>query len=250
MIVAQLLNHYFNRPVISQVPIDMTKPKIKVDIVSDVVCPWCYIGKRRIEKAMGTLADKYDFEVEYYPFELNPQMPVEGVNQKEYLSAKFGGEDRYDKITANTTATAAQEGLKFDFSKQKISPNTREAHRIIQFAKQEGKQPEVKEAFMKAYFEEGVDLSKKENLVSVAVNAGLSKKGVETLLSANEGLAEIEHTEHELQKLGISGVPFYIINNKYGVSGAQASETFIKAFEDIGKEITSGEACDVESKDC
>lgn len=230
---------------------NMTKPKIKVDIVSDVVCPWCYIGKRRVEKAMDSLADKYDFEVSYFPFELNPQMPVEGVDQKQYLSAKFGGEDRYDKITASTTTAASQEGLNFDFSKQKVSPNTRDAHRIIQFAKQEGKQPEVKEAFMKAYFEQGVDLSKKENLVSIAVNAGLSKQAVEKLLSTHEGLAEIEQTEHELQKLGISGVPFYIINNKYGVSGAQASETFIKAFEDLGKELSaSGEACEVESKDC
>lgn len=229
----------------------MTKPKIKIDIVSDVVCPWCYIGKRRIERAMNSVSDQYDFEIEYHPFELNPQMPAEGVNQKQYLSDKFGGEDRYDKITANTTAVAAQEGLNFDFNKQKVSPNTREAHRIIQFAKQEGKQPQVKEAFMKAYFEQGVDLSKKENLISVAVDAGLSKDAVEKLLSTNEGLAEIALAEQELQKLGISGVPFYIINNKYGVSGAQASETFRKAFEDISKQvITSGEACDVDQKNC
>lgn len=229
----------------------MTKPKIKVDIVSDVVCPWCYIGKRRIEKAMDNLLDKYDFEVEYHPFELNPQMPVEGVDQKQYLSNKFGGEDRYQKITAQTTATAAQEGLNFDFGKQKISPNTRNAHRIIQYAKLEGKQAKAKEAFMKAYFVDGIDLSKKENLVAVAAGAGLSAEDVEKLLSTHDGLAEVEHAERELQKLGISGVPFYIINNKYGVSGAQASETFMKAFEDIGKEtVVSGEACDVDSKDC
>lgn len=200
---------------------------------------------------MDALQDKYDFEVVYHPFELNPQMPSEGVNQKEYLSAKFGGEDRYTKITAHTTEVAAQEGLAFDFSKQKISPNTRNAHRIIQFAQLAGKQPEVKEAFMKAYFEQGVDLSRKDNLISVAVGAGLSKEAVETLLASDSGLAAIEQQEKELQKLGISGVPFYIINNKYGVSGAQASETFIKAFEDIGKEvIASGEACDTTAKDC
>lgn len=229
----------------------MTKPKIKVDIVSDVVCPWCYIGKRRVEKAMDTLKDKYDFEVEYHPFELNPDMPESGVNQKEYLSAKFGSAERYDTITASTTATAAQEGLNFDFNKQKISPNTRNAHRIIQYAKLEGKQPEVKEAYMKAYFEDGVDLSKKENLVSVAVNVGLSKEAVETLLSSNTGLDAIEQQEKELQKLGISGVPFYIINNKYGVSGAQASETFIQAFEDIRAKFTeTGEACDIDAKNC
>jgi predicted DsbA family dithiol-disulfide isomerase len=215
----------------------MTKPKFKVDVVSDVVCPWCYIGKRRIEKAMNALKDTYEFELEFHPFELNPQMPVEGVDQKAYLSSKFGGEDRYDKITAQTTATAAQEGLNFDFSKQKISPNTRNAHRIIQFARKDGKQAEVNEAFMKAYFEQGVDLSKKENLVAVAVQAGLSKDHVEALLSSDEGVAEIIHAEQELQKLGISGVPFFIINNKYGVSGAQSSETFIETFNNIAAEV-------------
>lgn len=229
----------------------MNKPKIKVDIVSDVVCPWCYIGKRRIERAMDALNSKYDFEVEYHPFELNPQMPAEGVDQKQYLSAKFGGEDRYNQITAQTTATAAREGLAFDFSIQKVSPNTRNAHRIIQYAKQEGKQPAVKEAFMKAYFEQGIDLSKNENLVSVAVGAGLSKDAVEQLLASDQLLAEVMYAERELQKIGISGVPFYIINNKYGVSGAQPSETFMQAFEDISKELTlTGESCETDSKDC
>jgi len=229
----------------------MNKPKIKVDIVSDVVCPWCYIGKRRIERAMNALNSKYDFEVEYHPFELNPQMPAEGADQKQYLSAKFGGEDRYEKITAQTTATAAGEGLSFDFSKQKISPNTRNAHRIIQYAKEQGKQPAVKEAFMKAYFEQGIDLSKNENLVSVAVGAGLSKEAVEELLSSDKGLVEVAHAEREMQKLGISGVPFYIINNKYGVSGAQPSETFMQIFDDVSKEVAlTGESCDTDSKDC
>lgn len=229
----------------------MTKQKIKVDIVSDVVCPWCYIGKRRIERAMDALKDTYEFEVEYHPFELNPQMPVGGTDQKAYLISKFGSEERYKQLTGNVTAVAAGEGLHFDYSRQTISPNTREAHRIIQFARQEGKQQETKEAFMKAYFEQGVDLSKKENLVMVAVDAGLSKDKVEQLLSTDEGLAEIELAERELQKLGISGVPFYILNNKYGVSGAQSSETFIQAFENIGKKtIVSDEARDVNSANC
>ncbi len=232
----------------------MIKPTIKVDIVSDVVCPWCYIGKRRIEKAMNVLKDKYNFELEYHPFELNTELPKEGTDQKAYLAAKFGGEDRYRQLTANVVLAAAQEGLKFDFEKQAIMPNTREAHRIIQFAKHEGVQPAVKEAFMKAYFEDGVDLSKKENLVAVAVQAGLAKDKVEALLATDAGLAQVAQAERELQKLGISGVPFYIINNEFGISGAQASETFVQAFENIvaekSKTNAAGEACDVESKNC
>lgn len=229
----------------------MTKQKIKVDIVSDVVCPWCYIGKRRIEKSMDALKDTYDFEVEYHPFELNPQMPAAGKNQKAYLISKFGSEERYNQLTANVTKVAAEEGLQFDYSKQAVSPNTRLSHLIIQFAKLEGKQAQVKEAFMKAYFEDGVDLSRKENLIAVAVRAGLSEDKVQTLLSTPRATATIEAAEHELQKLGISGVPFYIINNKYGISGAQPSESFVEAFENIGAELkTAAPACDVDEKNC
>jgi len=229
----------------------MPKPKIKVDIVSDVVCPWCYIGKRRLEKAVDVLKDKYEFELVYHPFELNPDMPAEGVDQKSYLSKKFGGDDRYHQLTSHVAHVASEEGLHFNFANQKISPNTREAHRIIQFAKQEGIQPAVKEAFMKAYFEDGIDLSKKDNLITVAVQAGLSKEKTEALLSTDEGLLEVALAEKELQKLGITGVPFYIIDNKYGISGAQPSASFVQAFEDIGSKIElSGEACDVETKNC
>lgn len=229
----------------------MTKLKVKVDVVSDVVCPWCYIGKRRLEKAIDSLQHKYDFEIEYHPFELNPNMPLEGVNQKAYLSAKFGGEDQYTKITNRTKSVAAEEGLKFDFEKQEISPNTRNAHRIIQHAKHEQKQAATKEAFMKAYFEDGVDLSKKENLIDVAVKAGLTKGTVEKLLSGEEGLSEVAHTEREMRKLGITGVPFYIINNQYGVSGAQPTASFIQIFDDVAiKSELSGEACDVDDKNC
>src|SRR4051794_20418449 len=110
----------------------MMKPTIKIDIVSDVVCPWCYIGKRRLEKAIDQLSAEFNFEVEYHPFELNPQMPLEGKDQKDYLSNKFGGEERYEQITEHVTQVAGDENLEFNFSKQHISPNTRMVHSIIQ----------------------------------------------------------------------------------------------------------------------
>ena len=212
----------------------MNKTKIKIEVVSDVVCPWCYIGKRRLEKAIDLSKDTFDFDIEFLPFELNPAMPKEGRNQKEYLSAKFGGNAQYEKITSNTTKVAAEEGLTFDFSKQQVSPNTRDAHRIIWWAKGEGKQGELKEAFLKAYFEDGVDLSKTENLLNVATQVGLDRAKVEKVLNSEEGLAEVITAEKLSVERGVSGVPFYIIDGKYGISGAQSSDTFIQAFKEIG----------------
>ncbi|MBL0741299.1 DsbA family oxidoreductase [Chryseolinea lacunae] len=226
------------------------KPVIRVDIVSDVVCPWCYIGKRRIEKAMAEVASEYDFDVHYLPFELNPGMPAEGANQKEYLANKFGSESKYHQITQHVTGVAKEDGLAFDFSRQTVSPNTRKAHSLIQAAANEGKQLAMTEAFFKAYFTEGVDLSKSENLVAVAVGAGMSKETAEAVLADTTALEKIEVTEKEMSKLGISGVPFYIINNRYGVSGAQPSDAFVQAFAEIGTEMAKGAACDVDGTNC
>lgn len=210
------------------------KPIIKIEVVSDVVCPWCYIGKRRLERAIDLSKGSFDFEVEYHPFELNPSMPKEGRNQREYLVAKFGSEAQYEKIIGNTTKVAADEGLAFDFSKQHVSPNTRDAHRILWLAKKENKQTEAKEAFMKAYFEDGVDLSKTENLLKVATQTGLDRVKVENLLNSEEGLAEVITAEKLSVQRGVSGVPFYILDGKYGISGAQSADTFIQAFKEIG----------------
>lgn len=130
-------------------------------------------------------------------------------------------------------------------------PNTRDAHRIIRIAKEIGKQGDVKEALLKAYFEEGVDLSKPENLVAIAVKAGLNEQHVWDLLKSDEGLAEIISIEQQNQKRGVSGVPFYIINDQYGISGAQPTEVFMQAFTQIGSEVSAtADACDVESKEC
>jgi predicted DsbA family dithiol-disulfide isomerase len=217
----------------------MTNPKIKIDVVSDVVCPWCYIGKRRLEKAIAQVADQVDVELEYHPFELNPDMPLEGRNQKEYLTRKFGSEVKYQQIVEHVTDVAAQEGLKFDFEKQVISPNTRNAHRLIWFAKKHGKQIEMKEALMKAYFEQGIDLTKTENLISIAKQVGLDPEKTKSFLNSTEGMVEVTTSEMQNAQRGISGVPFYIINNQYGVSGAQPSEVFAKALLEIRTENSS-----------
>jgi predicted DsbA family dithiol-disulfide isomerase len=225
----------------------MNKPLIKIDVVSDVVCPWCYIGKRRLEKAIDQLKDKIDFEVEYHPFELNPDTPKEGVNHKEYLIKKFGGEERYQQLSNYVVGVALGEGLKFNFNDTKITPNTLEAHRLIAFAKKHGKQPEMKEALMSAYFEKGIDLTQSKNLITIATQLGMSAKEVEAFLKTDELAAEVKLEEQINHKRGITGVPFYIINNKYGVSGAQPTEAFVQALTEIGNETSvTAEACEVD----
>lgn len=229
----------------------MTKPVIKIAVVSDIVCPWCYIGKRRLEKAVDSMSHDADFEIAYYPFELNSEMPPEGKNQREYLTNKFGSETDYERLTGNVTRVAETEGLVFDYEKQKISPNTRNAHRLILLAKEDGKHLEVVEALFKAYFTDGVDLSKNENLVNLASNAGLDRAKIAAFLDSDAGLAEVALAEAELHRMGITGVPFYIINDKYGISGAQPTASFVEAFQNISKELTgAGEACETDSKNC
>lgn len=210
----------------------MTKAKIKIDVVSDVVCPWCYIGKRRLEKAIETMKEDVEFEITYHPFELNPQTPTKGVNQKEYLSEKFGGEEQYDKITNQTTQVAASEGLAFHFDAQQVSPNTRKAHALLQAAQAEGVQVPLMEIFFKAYFTDGIDLTHDNNLIDLATRAGMSKEKATQTLTDESSLMQVSLAEQELYKLGISSVPFYILNNRYGISGAQAPETFVQAFKE------------------
>ena len=210
----------------------MNKTKIKIGVVSDVVCPWCYIGKRRLEEAMARSSDRFDFEVEYFPFELNPHLPEGGTNYREYLIEKFGSEEKYRQLTDHVKKVAVQEGINFRMDLQKTSPNTRNAHRIIMVARDEGRQREVVEALFSAHFTEGIDLSKLENLIDIADRAGLDREKIELLLNSNTGKLEIEMAEKELQELGITSVPLFIIDDNIAISGAQAVAAFTKAFEE------------------
>lgn len=210
----------------------MEKLKIKIGVVSDVVCPWCYIGKRRLERAMDLASYKFEFEVEYFPFELNPHMPEEGADFKQYLSRKFGSEAKFHELTAHVKKIAAAEGLHFNLEAQVTSPNTRNAHRIILMAREEGKQAEVVEALFHAYFIAGTDLTRIDNLIDIAERSGLDGERIRMLLESNTGKVEIEMAEQELQELGITSVPLFIVDNRIAISGAQSTETFAKAFEE------------------
>jgi predicted DsbA family dithiol-disulfide isomerase len=224
----------------------MTKPTVTINVVSDVVCPWCYIGKRRLEKAIDAVKDEVDVQVTYLPFELNPQMPALGADQKKYLTAKFGSEARYHQITQHVTQVAREEGLHFDFEKQHVAPNTRNAHRLLWWAGTLGHQAALKEALMKAYFEQGINLSTVEALADIAAGVGLHRTEALGVLNSNQGEAEVAREQERNRQRGISGVPFFIVNQQYGISGAQPVDTFVQALRQIGKEMEStGQACEV-----
>lgn len=210
----------------------MDKITVKIGVVSDVVCPWCYIGKRRLEKAMAMTADRFAFDVEYFPFELNPHMPDEGSNYREYLCRKFGSEAKFHELNEHVKRVAAREGLDFRMEIQQTVPNTRNAHRILMFAREEDKQMEVAERIFRAYFSEGKDLSRIQTLIDIAGEAGLDREKVTLLLGSNTGKMEIEMAEKELADLGITSVPLFIIDDRLAISGAQSVETFTKAFEE------------------
>ena len=210
----------------------MEKMLVRIGIVSDVVCPWCYIGKRRLEKAMALTSDRFEFEREYLPFELDPHIPEEGVDYRDYFCKKFGSEAKFQELADHVKKVAAREGLEFNPDTQHRYPNTRNAHRLILMAREENKQDEVAEALFRAYFTEGLDLTKNENLIKIAVGAGLNGDKVDMLLQSNTGKLEIEMAETELQRLGITAVPLFIIQDKFAISGAQSVGAFTKIFEE------------------
>lgn len=210
------------------------QPTVHIDVISDVTCPWCYIGKRRLENAIGVLSEKFDIVVEYHPFELNPHVSVQGTGQKEFLANKFGSQDHYERISSHVAQIASQEGLLFDFEKQMVLPNTRKIHALILFSKSSGKQTELVEHFFKAYFTDGVDLSDNEKIIEIAAQSGIERPEAEKIITDERSMNLIAEAEKNVQDLGIHAVPFYIINSKYGVSGAQPSDVFVKTIEDIG----------------
>ncbi|MFN4147533.1 MAG: DsbA family oxidoreductase [Runella sp.] len=229
----------------------MTKPHLKIAVVSDVVCPWCYIGKRRLEKAVVQLKDTHTFEINYLPFQLSPDTPLEGENTKVRLVEKFGGEERYTQILRKVSDVAAGEGLRFNLENQEISPNTYHLHRLVGFAQRHGKQLEMVEALFKAYFEEAINLANKVEVMALAEKIGLNIHEVAAFLDSDEGKDELEAQLYQNRLMGISGVPYYIINDRYAISGAQPTEVFLEALPDIAlKAPIEGQTCDTTTGLC
>ena len=215
---------------------------LTIDVISDVICPWCFIGKRRLEKAL----DGRPATVRWHPFQLNPDMPREGIDRKSYRIKKFGSWERSQELDAQVAAAGRGEGIAFNFDRMGRTPNTIDSHRIIWLAGERGVQDAVVEALFQAYFTDGRDLSDRATLAAIAAEAGLDRANVNELLAGDRGLDIVRAGEEKARSLGVSGVPFFVVDGRVALSGAQPPELFLQAFEQAGEATMAGEACEVD----
>jgi predicted DsbA family dithiol-disulfide isomerase len=201
---------------------------IRIDVVSDIVCPWCFIGKRRLEKAL-TLVSEVPVEVHWRPYFLNDWIPPEGMSREQYLTTKFGSPERYQGIAQRIRAAAAEEGLDYAVDRISRQPNTRDAHRLIRWAEGIGKAADMKQRLMDLYFTNGADLSDRAVLVRAAADVGLDPEDVRTALDSDKDIAEIDQEVEAAKEAGIQGVPCFILDGKYAISGAQEPEALAQA---------------------
>ena len=205
---------------------------VKLDIISDPICPWCYIGKTNLDRAMEAHAD-HPFEVEWHPFQLNPDMPEDGMDRREYLETKFGGQEGALRVYGQIDQAAQNIGLHLDFAGIKRTPNTIDAHRLIHWAGMEGVQTLVVDKLFKAYFKEGRDISDHSVLVRIAEAAGMDGDAIRRALETEADKAELRERDAHARSRGISGVPCFIVDNRYAVQGAQPPDVWASVIEEI-----------------
>lgn len=221
---------------------------MKIDIFSDVVCPWCYIGKRQIEAALAQFAGRNPGaeppRVTWRPFQLNPQLPPEGISRRDYVERKFGAA-RSGNVHARVSAVGAEHGIAFAFERIERQPNTLAIHSLIGlaatavgYAHDNALQGRVKEAFLRAFFIDGVDLTRADNLVTIATAAGLDAARVAQCLADPRSRQAVEEEDRRARAIGIEGVPFFIFNGRLAVSGAQGTDVLLEA---MGKQGNGGQ---------
>jgi predicted DsbA family dithiol-disulfide isomerase len=210
---------------------------LSVVVYSDVICPWCYVGKRRLEAALGDPDAPAQVRFAWRPFELNPDMPAEGIERKVYRARKFG-EARSAELDRNMTETGRELGIDFAFDRMQRTPNTRLAHRLIWEAGRQGSQDAIVNRLFHAYFEEGLDIGSTEVLTRLSAEAGLEAAGVEQALTGADSLEAVVDLEQQGYRMGIQGVPFFVLLGKYGVSGAQPPEYWRETLPKIAAEAS------------
>ncbi|MDE2334437.1 MAG: DsbA family oxidoreductase [Rhodospirillales bacterium] len=207
-----------------------------ITVISDVICPWCFIGKRQLERALTVLAgQELGFAVAWHPYQLNPDMPVEGVERAAYRAAKFGSPERGREIDARLARAGEAVGIDFNFSAMRRTPNTVAAHRVIRAAGAEGRQNEVVERLFAAYFLEGRDIGDPDVLAACDAAAGGDAAATRALLASDAHRAEVLAEDHAARRAGISGVPSFVLANHVLFSGALPAETMAEAFAEAWK---------------
>jgi predicted DsbA family dithiol-disulfide isomerase len=205
---------------------------LTVDVISDVVCPWCFIGRRRLGAALAALAGRepgVEPRVRWHPFQLNPDLPREGIPRRVYLEAKFGGRERANEIYERVRAAGRTVGIDFAFDLIERQPNTLDAHRLIAWAQSLGSAENVVERLFRAYFLDGRAIGERAVLAAVAGEAGLDPDAASAMLASDEGAAEVAATDRRVRELGVTGVPFFIFAGRLAVAGAQEPDTLVEA---------------------
>jgi predicted DsbA family dithiol-disulfide isomerase len=240
----------------------MNNEKMKIEIWSDIVCPFCYIGKRRIENVLAKFEHAHKIEVEWKSFLLNPDMITDPSKKTvEYLAEIKGwSKDQALQMTNQVVAMAEEEGLTYHMDKAVVA-NPKDAHRVLQYAKTQEKGDEMKERLLKAYFTEGVNIADFSKITELAVEVGLDEATVKEVLQSGQFAEKVQQDIYESQQLGVRGVPFFVLDNKYGISGAQHPDNFTeilnKAWNNYAEELPksdlvtkkSNDVCDIEG-DC
>jgi len=230
---------------------NMPSKSIKIDIVSDVACPWCYVGKRRVEAAIEQWEGD-PIEVTWHPYQLDPTIPEEGMTRKAYLENKFGSIERIQPMLDNLERAGEELGIDFNFGKPSMAVNTLPLHQLLYVAGQEGFQDELKEQFLKAYFVDKRPLNDIAVISSIMADFGWDKEKVEKTIADDSIAKSVKEEIAFYQQRGVSGVPFFVINDKYGISGAQPVETFLSAFSSVApiQNEQEGTSCDHTQGEC
>lgn len=209
----------------------MTDP-IKLDILSDPICPWCYIGKTHLDKALADHPD-HPFAIEWHPFQLNPDMPPGGMDRREYLETKFGGREGAVRAYAPVVEQAQAAGMKIDFEAMRRTPNTLDAHRLIHWAGIEGRQTAAVSKLFEAYFEQGRDIGDREVLADIADGIGMDAAVVAKLLRSDADVDDIRKRDAHSRQMGVNSVPTFIVAGKHAVPGAQPPELWEKVIAEL-----------------
>ncbi len=209
----------------------MTDP-VKLDIMSDPICPWCYIGKAHLDRALAAAPD-HPFVIEWHPFQLNPDMPAGGMDRRAYLEGKFGGKEGAVKAYAPVVEHAEAAGLKINFEGMQRTPNTLNAHRLIHWAGIEGRQTAAVSALFKAYFVDTRDIGDAEVLADIADSIEMDASVVTRLLATDEDMQNIRDRDAHSRSMGVNSVPTFIVGGKHAVPGAQPPELWAKVIQEV-----------------